>query len=148
MRCVIIKCFSLIFIQTDLRDISKGGGLAPDYQKSAKVDIPACGSVLQVLKIRNVSAPKANEESKTAPRMLQIELTDGQTLCNGLEIDHIQAISLHTAPGTKLLLKGNVKLTQGMLMLGPQHLSVCGGHVSTLFEKWEVSRTLSKYAKG
>lgn len=122
--------------------------MAPDYLKSTKVDIPAGGSVLQVLKVRNVSAPKANEESKTAPRMLQIEMTDGQTLCNGLEIDHIQAINLKTAPGTKLLLKGNVKLNQGMLMLGPQHISVCGGHVAVLFDKWEISRTLSKYAKG
>ena len=34
-------------------------------------------AVLQVVKIRNVSAPKENEESQTAPRLWKISLTDG-----------------------------------------------------------------------
>ena len=45
--------------------------------------------VLQVQKLRNVSAPKANEESNHAPRLLKIQLTDGHLTCHGLEISSI-----------------------------------------------------------
>lgn len=112
------------------------------------MDAPACGIVLQVVKIQNISAPKANEESKTAPRLLQLDLTDGQNYCSGLELEHIAVLSMNTAPGTKVLLKGNIKMNQGMLVLGPQNVSISGGHVATLFDKWDINRTLSKYAKG
>lgn len=95
-----------------------------------------------------MSAPKANEESKTAPRLLQIELTDGQTVCTALEFDPVPSLSVNTAPGSKLLLKNNIKLVQGMLMLNAQSLSVLGGHVSLMYDKWETQRTLNKYAKG
>lgn len=45
--------------------------------------------VLQVMKIRNVTAPKENEESQTAPPMLRVSLTDGHTSCNALDMDKI-----------------------------------------------------------
>ena len=41
--------------------------------------------ILQVQKLRNISAPKANEESIHAPRLLKIQLTDGHLTCHGLE---------------------------------------------------------------
>ena len=34
-------------------------------------------AVLQVLKLRNISAPKDNEESQAAPKLWKITLTDG-----------------------------------------------------------------------
>lgn len=98
--------------------------------------------------IRNVSAPKSNEESKTAPRLLLLELTDAQTVCTALEFDPVPSLSVNTAPGTKVLLKNNIKLVQGILMLNAQSLSVLGGHVALMYDKWETTRTLSKYAKG
>ena len=42
--------------------------------------------MLQVQKVRNVTAPKANEESQHAPRMLKITLTDGFASVNLLEM--------------------------------------------------------------
>jgi len=41
--------------------------------------------VLQIMKIRNASAPKANEESSVAPRLLQIHLSDGHKTCIAVE---------------------------------------------------------------
>lgn len=48
------------------------------------------GTVVQVMGVRNVSAPKAKEESKTAPRMLQLDLTDGHNVCLALEMEKIE----------------------------------------------------------
>lgn len=76
-----------------MREISKGGGLASDYMKSGKLEVSSVGVVVQVMAVRNVSAPKANEESKTAPRMLQLDLTDGQNVCLALEMENIQVRS-------------------------------------------------------
>ena len=45
--------------------------------------------VLQVQKLRNVSAPKANEDSNHSPRLLKVQLTDGHLTCNGLEMASI-----------------------------------------------------------
>ena len=67
---------------------------------------------MQVTKIRNVSAPKINEESKTAPRMLKISLTDGKTTVHGVEMSKIEGVSLTTAPGTKVKLLKSVSLSQ------------------------------------
>jgi hypothetical protein len=68
------------------------------------------GLVLQVTKIRNVSAPKVNEESGGAPRMLKISLTDGKITVHGVEMSKIEGISLKTAPGTKVKLLKPVNL--------------------------------------
>lgn len=43
-------------------------------------------------KVRNVSAPKANEESQGAPRMLKITLTDGHTNCLAVEMEQIASL--------------------------------------------------------
>ena len=48
--------------------------------------------VLQVKKIEIISAPKQNVESEAAPRMLKVTLSDGKTICHGVEFDHIQKL--------------------------------------------------------
>lgn len=48
--------------------------------------------VVQVQKVRNISAPKANEDSQAAPRMLKIVLTDGHTLCHAVEVENINTL--------------------------------------------------------
>lgn len=45
--------------------------------------------VLQIQKLRNISAPRANEESSHAPRLLKFQLTDGPISCQGLEYSAI-----------------------------------------------------------
>lgn len=117
-----------------------------DVAKSSKVEVPPSGIVLQVINVRNISAPKVNQESKTSPRLLQIDLTDGQTPCCGLDLEHLSAFNINVAPGTKVLLRNTVKVIQGFLSLTPQNISILGGQVQALYEKWETNRTLAKYA--
>ncbi|GAB0179934.1 tudor domain-containing protein 3 [Grus japonensis] len=50
--------------------------------------------VLQIQKIRNVAAPKDNEESQAAPRMLRLQMTDGHTSCTAIEYSNMSKISL------------------------------------------------------
>lgn len=103
---------------------------------------------MQVQRIQNISAPKCNQESKAAPRMLLLELTDGSTLCSAIELDNLPTLSVNTPPGTKILLKGTIKIFQGMLVLTSSTMKNCNGVVTTMVEKWEYEKTMSKYAKG
>lgn len=129
----------------DLRGIGEGA-LPSDISK--KDDSIRGSCVLQIVKIRNISAPKANEESKAAPRFLQIELTDGVNSIFALEFENISSISLNTPPGTKLYLRSNrLPLMQGQLVLRSRDVQVLGGTVQQLIEKWEMARTLQKYTK-
>ena len=58
--------------------------------KAEKLDGPL---VLQIQKVRNVTAPKANEESQHAPRMLKITLTDGFNSITVLEMSLVNQVS-------------------------------------------------------
>ncbi|XP_015767052.1 PREDICTED: tudor domain-containing protein 3-like isoform X2 [Acropora digitifera] len=57
----------------------------PNDINKAKVVTLIGPLVLQVQKLRNVSAPKSNEDSNHSPRLLKIQLTDGHLICHGLE---------------------------------------------------------------
>lgn len=48
--------------------------------------------VLQLQKIRNVSAPKDNEDSQLAPRLMKLVLTDGHTTCSAIETEVLKDI--------------------------------------------------------
>ena len=48
--------------------------------------------VMQIQKIRNVTAPKENEESQAAPQMLKLTLTDGHLNCIALQMDNINKL--------------------------------------------------------
>lgn len=100
--------------------------------------------VLQISKVRNASAPKANQDSQAAPRMLKLTLTDGHSFCQGVELSTISSISCdRTPPGSKVLIK-NAKLKSGYLHLQPNNCTFLGGRVPALFEKWEISRNILK----
>ncbi|XP_055855536.1 tudor domain-containing protein 3 [Episyrphus balteatus] len=129
----------------DFREIA-GGALPPELSKKDE-SFPG-NIVLQVQRIRNISAPKANEDSKAAPRFLQIELSDGVTLMQALELEHISVLSMNTPPGTKIHFKcKQIPLMQGMIVMKPVDIQVLGGKVAALVEKWEMTRSLQKYAK-
>ncbi|KAL6259056.1 hypothetical protein P5V15_008978 [Pogonomyrmex californicus] len=125
-------------LDLDLREIGSGNG-----------DISQGNIVLQIQKIRNVSAPKGNEESKAAPRMLKLSLTDGKNNFQALEVEHISTLSLNTPPGTKILIKsGTLSVSHGLLLLRPSHLvSVLGGKVANLVEKWELNKKLASHTR-
>ncbi|XP_039989858.1 tudor domain-containing protein 3 isoform X2 [Xiphias gladius] len=103
--------------------------------------------VLQVQKVRNISAPKDHEESQGAPRMLRLQMTDGHTTCVGLEFKHLSKISLNTPPGTKVKLLGTVQVKNGLLLLDDSKISVLGGEVDHMVEKWELQRSLAKHSR-
>lgn len=125
----------------DLREIISTGGYPSDG--SSKLDFRG-GLVLQVTNIRNMSAPKANQESKTSPRLLQIDMTDGQTYCSGLEMEHLPMFNMNIAPGTKILIRNIVKTIQGIMSLSPLNITILGGKVAAIYEKWETNRILAK----
>ncbi|XP_012522446.1 tudor domain-containing protein 3 isoform X2 [Monomorium pharaonis] len=121
----------------DLKEIGSGNG-----------DINQGNIVLQIQKIRNVAAPKGNEESKAAPRMLKLSLTDGKNNFQALEIEHISALSLNTPPGTKVLIKGALPVSHGLLLLTPSYLvHILGGKVANLIEKWELNKKLASHTR-
>lgn len=48
--------------------------------------------VLQIKAVEIISAPKQNVDSEAAPRMLKVALSDGKTICYGIEFEHISKI--------------------------------------------------------
>lgn len=129
--------------QWDFREIASGA-----LHTTKKEDTLPGRCVLQIQKIRNIAAPKANEESKVAPRLLQVEFSDGQAVVQGLELEPIAALSLNLPPGTKIYFRSErLQLMQGFIVLKAAELQVLGGRVEHLAEKWELARTMLKYAR-
>ncbi|KAK2584759.1 hypothetical protein KPH14_007085 [Odynerus spinipes] len=130
---ILRRCLDL-----DLKEIGSGQG-----------DIHQGNIVLQIQKLRNVAAPKSNEESRGAPRMLKLSLTDGKNNYQAIEIEQLSSISLNTPPGTKVLLKsGTIPMSHGIILLRPSHISqLLGGRVSSLIEKWELNKKLAHHSR-
>ncbi|XP_067842535.1 tudor domain-containing protein 3 isoform X1 [Heptranchias perlo] len=138
-----VKDIIHIALNSDLRAIGKK--FLPNEINSGRVEQLEGPCVLQIQKIRNISAPKDHEESQAAPRMLRVQLTDGNVNCIGIEFSHLSKISLNTPPGTKVRLFGTVKIRNGFLLLNDANIFVLGGEVDHLIEKWELQRSLAKY---
>lgn len=96
--------------------------------------------VLQLVKLRNIAAPKENESSQGAHPMFKITLTDGTAQCNALAINDVNKLTLNTPPGTKILLKGTIKVKSNLLMLDNQNCQVLGGDVEYLVAKWKEQK--------
>ncbi|KAE8626101.1 hypothetical protein XENTR_v10006506 [Xenopus tropicalis] len=135
----------LIALNTDLR--TTGKKFLPNDINGGKVEKVNGPCVLQIQKIRNISAPKDNEESQAAPRMLRLQLTDGHTSCTAIELNYLSKISLNTPPGTKIKLLGTIEVKNGYLLLDDTNTVVLGGEVEHLIEKWELQRSLSKHSR-
>lgn len=134
-----------IALDSDLRPIGKK--FLPTDINSGRVEKLDGPCVLQVQKVRNISAPKDHEESQGAPRMLRLQMTDGHTTCVGLEFKHLSKISLNTPPGTKVKLLGTVQIKNGLLLLDDSKICVLGGEVDHMVEKWELQRSLAKHSR-
>ncbi|XP_034484039.1 tudor domain-containing protein 3 [Drosophila innubila] len=132
-------------LNRDLREIG-GGALATKRDDATGMLVGRI--VLQVQRVRNIAAPKSNEESKAAPRLLQLDLTDGQASLQALELEPVPALNLNVAPGTKIYFKAEkLQLMHGFLLLRPSDLQILGGRVEALYEKWDFARTMLKYAR-
>ncbi|XP_031218296.1 tudor domain-containing protein 3 isoform X1 [Mastomys coucha] len=133
----------LIALNTDLRTIGKK--FLPSDINGGKVEKLEGPCVLQIQKVRNVAAPKDNEESQAAPRLLRVQMTDGHTSCTAVEFNFISKISLNTPPGTKVKLSGTVDIKNGFLLLSDSNTTVLGGEVEHLIDKWALQRSLLKH---
>ncbi|XP_052046805.1 tudor domain-containing protein 3 isoform X3 [Apodemus sylvaticus] len=140
---VTINDIILIALNTDLRTIGKK--FLPSDINGGKVEKLEGPCVLQIQKVRNVAAPKDNEESQAAPRMLRVQMTDGHTSCTAVEFSYISKISLNTPPGTKVKLSGTVDIKNGFLLLSDSNTTVLGGEVEHLIDKWALQRSLLKH---
>uniref|UniRef100_H3C1T4 Survival of motor neuron-related-splicing factor 30 n=1 Tax=Tetraodon nigroviridis TaxID=99883 RepID=H3C1T4_TETNG len=134
-----------IVLDSDLRPI--GRKFLPSDINSGKTEELDGPCVLQLQKVRNISAPKDHAESQGAPRMLRLQMTDGHTTCVGLEYKHLSKISLNTPPGTKVKLLGTIQVKNGFVLLDDSNISVLGGEVDHLVEKWEIQRSLAKHSR-
>ncbi|XP_046447616.1 tudor domain-containing protein 3-like isoform X2 [Daphnia pulex] len=114
----------------------------PDGVNSGKVTQISTPIVLQIKAVEIISAPKQNVDSEAAPRMLKVALSDGKTICYGIEFEHISKISLATPPGTKIRLNREVKLWNGFILLDAKNLQFMGGEVPDLIEEWKVQQLL------
>lgn len=130
---------------TDLKDI--GDKWLPDDVNKGKCEYVQGPGVLQIQKIRNVTAPKDNEESNYAPRMLKLVLTDGQLTCNALEMEKLERIGLDTCPGSKIYLKGKVEVEHGFLKLYNRNVNFVGGRVDKIADNWELRKKLSRQVR-
>ncbi|XP_046623803.1 tudor domain-containing protein 3 isoform X1 [Neodiprion virginianus] len=137
----------------DTRDVQKIIKKALDYDlkeiSSGQGDLTQGNVVWQIQKLRNVAAPKGNEESRSTPRLLKLSLTDGQNNFQAIEIEPISSLSINTPPGTKLLMKkGVLSISHGIILLKPSHIfSVLGGKVPSLVEKWEMNKKLAQHTR-
>jgi tudor domain-containing protein 3 len=95
---------------------------------------------MQLIKLRNIGAPKEHETSQTAPQIFKLALTDGNSNCNCLVLDNVQKLNLNTPPGTKILLKGLIKIKSGLLLIDSRNMSILGGNVEHLVTKWKTAR--------
>lgn len=129
-------------LNTDIKEIG-APCLPSEIHKANSINGPL---VVQVSKVRNLSAPKAFQESGGAPRMLGVTFTDGTNFCTGIEMQNIKAISLKLAPGTKVKLNGKININNGFLFLTPNNISVIGGMVEELYSKWKLALSVGKYS--
>ncbi|XP_070554559.1 tudor domain-containing protein 3-like [Ptychodera flava] len=132
-------------LNTDLRQI--GAAFFPTDINRGKIEYVKGPCVLQIQKLRNVGAPKANEESQHAPRMFRVHLSDGHITCSGVEVSRIDKLSLSTPPGTKVKLTGNIPVRNGFLLLDKDNTTVLGGRVEKLVTKWELARSLAQHSR-
>lgn len=53
--------------------------------------------------------------------------------------------SLNTPPGTKVKLLGTVQIKNGFVLLDDSNISVLGGEVDHMVEKWEIQRVRDNF---
>ena len=128
-------------LNTDLNRIGRPC-ISEEFLTSKNVKSFQGPCILQVSKIRNIAAPSVKQKSNFSPRMLSVQLSDGKKSCIAIEHEYIKHINLDIAPGTKIKLRGTVKVQDGILLLTPQNVVVLGGKVESLYKKWVATKDL------
>lgn len=104
---------------------------------------------MQIQKLRNIGAPKCNETSGAAPRLLKLTLTDGFSTCQALELEPVTKLDIiKTAPGSKILFK-TIQTVGSYILITNSNATLLGGHVPALIERWQLSKlSITKHARG
>ncbi|KAA0197254.1 Ubiquitin associated translation elongation factor EF1B [Fasciolopsis buskii] len=112
--------------------------------------LEANGLIVQLVRLRNIAIPQADEEFGTAqgqgiPRLFRLSLTDGKNTISALDVDNHERLRCFsdTLPGTKLRLLNTIPISNGFLILRKDRFQVLGGNVINLVNEW----TLTKQAK-
>ncbi|XP_067944449.1 tudor domain-containing protein 3-like [Watersipora subatra] len=134
-----------VLLSTDIKEVAVAS-LPCDFAKSkpAKLVGPL---VVQIQKVKNISALTTRQESSTAARMFKFSLYDGCQAVPAIEMESLHNIGFGTAPGSKLLLKGTIHVNQGILLLTNSNCKLLGGKVETMYEKWQLNRELMKLTR-
>jgi hypothetical protein len=72
--------------------------------------------------------------------MLLATITDGKQICQMLELSRSSSLSVDTIPGTKILIKDNLRITEGFIEMNDKNITILGGEVDKLVERWLVER--------
>ncbi|XP_061431808.1 tudor domain-containing protein 3 [Lethenteron reissneri] len=134
-----------VALNGDLRTI--GDKFLPEEITRGKVDKLQGPLVLQVVKVRNVAAPREQESCQGAPRMLRLQLTDGHISCPAIEFRALSTIGLNTPPGSKVCLNGSVQVVNGFMLLEESNVRLLGGVVEHLVEKWQLQQSLARHTR-
>ncbi|CAL1526822.1 unnamed protein product, partial [Lymnaea stagnalis] len=126
----------------DLREI--GAPKVNEDINRGRLDYVEGPLVLQLQKLRVISAPKDNEESQAAPKLCRLSLTDGHVTCSAVTLEPIKGLGVSTPPGSKILLSGTVEVETNFLLLTNKNTSLLGGRVDALADSWELKKTLAQ----
>ena len=104
--------------------------------------------VLQISSVLDVTQPeqyrnKQHEDKSSNNRLLKLKLSDGFTTLSAIEMQRLPELSVHTLPGTKLVLRGPVQVAGGKLLLGPDCCCLLGGQVAHLAEAFIINKSTS-----
>ena len=111
---------------------------------SSDQELQGCRFILQCDEIVNVAAP-AKERfpaegggggggGHNSHRMLKLKLTDGVKTILAFEYRSIPCLSHSLPAGIKIVIKGDLFVRSGMIMLQPHNIEVLGGQVQRLEE--------------
>ncbi|CAD5222721.1 unnamed protein product [Bursaphelenchus okinawaensis] len=143
---VIVKGGNALYtflLDTDLRQISSPG-IANASTAKKELQGPI---VLQLVSWRNVSYPEASKHDGNNG-LCVIRLTDGHQAVKALLFEPISKLDGSTPRGTKVMIDGKVKMEAGFLMLNKKNITVLGGTVEELVEKWKVEKFGGRTGKG
>lgn len=129
-----------VFNHAANRSLKGIGAKCLDEKRST--DVLSGLRLLQVVSVRNLSAPEVRQESSAFPRMLDLVLFDGHVRCHAIE--HVPVPLLKESalpPGVKILLK-DARVFQGVILLEPKSVVKTCGAVDRLAESWKIKQSI------
>ncbi|KAI3379126.1 hypothetical protein SNEBB_010859 [Seison nebaliae] len=113
-------------------------------EKNEKLETPC---VVQLTNIRNLASSKIDtftfHSYRNSPPLWRLTLSDGTTKSSFIIMDQTKLNSKDMIPGTKYLLKKEVKKIRNNFILNKDNFEVVGGVVQSLRDTWQKNLKLS-----